>query len=114
MIDPAAQLIRLRGLCPGAELWTEPGPSGGPLVYLPELKVETAGAVRTIDGLLCPRARDGYDTRMFYSEQLPVSPMRNWAPHVVMGRGWHAHSWSGIGADQPWLDILASHLETVK
>lgn len=112
MTDHAAQLIRLRGLCPGAELWTEPGKAGGPLVYLPGLKVESSGSIRTIDGLLCPYPRDGYDTRMFYSEQMPVA--RNWAPHVVMGRGWAAHSWSGISFNQPWLDILASHLETVK
>ncbi len=112
MTDDAAQLVRLRGLCPGAELWTEPGEAGGSLVYLPDLKVESCGTIRTIDGLLCPRARDGYDTRMFYSQQMPVA--RNWATHVVMARGWAAHSWSGISSDLPWLDILASHLETIK
>ena len=109
MTDHAAQVTRLRDLCPGAELWTE---AGAPLVYLPDLKIASGGTVRTVDGLLCPRSRDGYDTRMFFSERLPVD--RNWSSHAVMARNWSAVSWSGIAADQPWLDILAGHLETVK
>ncbi|KRA84081.1 hypothetical protein [Altererythrobacter sp. Root672] len=105
----ARQLARLRALCPEAELWDE---AGSPLVFLPELRVESDGAVHTVDLLLCPRARDGYDTRLFFSKQLPKA--RNWAPHALMARGWFAFSWQGIASSQPWLDILGSHLEAVK
>ena len=42
----ASQLARLRALCPEAELWNE---AGSPLVFLPQLRVESAGAVHTVD-----------------------------------------------------------------
>lgn len=109
MTEPGQELARLRRLCPEAEQWDE---QGGSLVYLPGLRVESAGAIRTVDVLLCPRERDGYQTRLFFSEQLPVS--RNWSPYTLMARTWYACSWQGVPADQPWLDILASHLEAVK
>ncbi|MCC5611713.1 hypothetical protein LC612_34520 [Nostoc sp. CHAB 5834] len=109
MTEHDAQVARLRALCPGAELWDD---GGDPLVFLPGLKVLCAGETHTVDGLLCPRARDGYDTRLFFAEQLPVN--RNWGPHVIKALNWYAFSWSGIPADQPWLDILAGHIEAVK
>lgn len=109
MTGPAAELARLRALCPGAEIVDE---AGGPLVLLPDLKVESAGAVHTVDVLLCPRDKDGYETRIYYSRQLPV--VRNWAVHSLLTRPWHAFSWQGISAGQPWIDILAAHLEAAK
>ncbi len=110
MTDNDAQVARLRVLCPGAELWDE---GGNPLVFLPGLKVESFGSIHTVDALLCPRARDGYDTRLFFSVRLPAN--RNWNdPFTIKARPWYAFSWSGILATTPWLAILASHLEAVK
>lgn len=109
MTDHDKQLERLRALCPGAELWNE---AGAPLVFLPDLKVESAGATHTIDALLCPRARDNYESRLYFSRQLPAN--RNWGAHNLMTRTWWAFSWQGISAGQPWIDILAGHLEAVK
>ena len=65
----AVELDRLKALCPGAELWDE---GGAPLVFLPDMKVEASGAVHLVDLLLCPRARDSYETRLFFSAQLPT------------------------------------------
>lgn len=103
------QLGRLRALCPGAELWDE---AGAPLVFLPDLKVESAGSIHTIDALLCPRPRDNYESRLYFSARLPAN--RNWGAHNVMTRTWWAFSWQGISSGQPWIDILAGHLEAVK
>lgn len=106
----AVELDRLKAFCPGAELWDE---GGAPLVFLPNMKVESSGAVHLVDLLLCPRARDSYETRLFFSAQLPSG--RNWQPpNAIMARSWHTFSWQGIKAEQPWIDILASHLEAVK
>ncbi len=105
----AAQLARLRGVCPGAEVWTD---GSQPLVYMPGLRVESSGGVHIVDALLCPKGRDGYETRLFFSQRLPVD--RNWQTAVISARTWYAASWSGIAAGQPWLDILGSHLETMK
>jgi hypothetical protein len=103
------QVSRLRALCPETELWDE---AGAPLVFLPNLKVEAAGTVHIVDALLCPRRRDNYESRLYFSVQLPVN--RNWASHGIMTRTWWAFSWQGISANQPWIDILAGHLEALK
>lgn len=105
MTGHSDEIARLRTLCSGATLWDE---AGEPLVFLPDLKVESAGAVHTVDALLCPRMRDGYETRLYYSRQLPAP--RAWSTHAVMAGSWSTFSWQGISASQPWLDILASHL----
>ncbi len=109
MNGDAAELARLRALSPNAELWTE---AGGPLVYMPDLTVQSGGAKHKVDALLCPRPRDGYLTRLFFS--VPLGGGRAWTPYAIMAGNWFAFSWQGISADQPWLDILASHLEAAK
>lgn len=103
------QVSRIRALCPETELWDE---AGAPLVFLPDLKVEAAGNTHVVDALLCPRPRDSYVSRLYFSARLPVN--RNWASHVIMARTWWAFSWQGISANQPWIDILAGHLESAK
>lgn len=103
------QLVRLRALCPGAELWED---TGGVLVYLPGLSVESKGARHKVDGLLSPGPRDGYENRLYFSAQLPIA--RNWNSYALKARNWFAISWRGIRSDAPWLDILAGHLEAVK
>lgn len=109
MTDRSAQLARLQTLCRGAELWDD---ATGPVVHLPEIKVESGGSLHTVDALLWPAGRDGYDTRLFFSAKLPVN--RNWQVYNVLTKTWHAISWNGISGNQPWLDILAGHLEAVK
>jgi hypothetical protein len=107
--DADTEFAALRKLSPGAELWQE---GGQPLVFLPRLKVLSGVSTIEVDGLLCPRARDSYLTRLFFSKQLPVT--RNWTAYTIMARSWHAISWQGVPADVAWLEILAMHLEAVK
>lgn len=102
-------MARLRALCPGAELWDD---GGAPLVFLPGLLVESAGSKHRLDALLSPQAREGYESRLYFSAKLPIN--RNWAAHAIKARNWFAFSWRGITAGQPWLDILAGHLEAAK
>ena len=83
----AAQVARLRAVCPGAELWDE---GGVPLVLLPDMKVESVGLTKIVDALLCPRGWDGYDTKLFFATN-PAKPL-NWQAHVIKTRTWHAAS----------------------
>ncbi|HTN14473.1 MAG TPA: hypothetical protein VL094_06675 [Sphingomonadaceae bacterium] len=109
MTDQAAEVARLRALCPGAELLQD---GNSPVVFLPSLKVWSGGVQHTVDALLSPRGHHTYETRLFFSVRLP--PGLNWQMYTLLARTWHAVSWRGISAAQPWLDILASHLEVVK
>lgn len=109
MSSDAAQFAALRKLCPKAELWDE---GGQPLVFISGLPVTSGGAVHVVDVLLCPRERDSYQSRLFFSQQLPVA--RNWSCFSIKAGSWFAFSWQGVPADLTWGEILASHLEAVK
>ena len=109
MTDPAAEVTRLRVLCPGAELMQD---GNLPVVFLPGLKVRSGGLLHEVDALLSPRGHHSYETRLFFSTRLP--PSLNWQTYTLLARTWYAVSWRGIAAGQPWLDILASHMEVVK
>jgi len=109
--DHAAEVARLRVLCPGAELLCN---GSAPVVFLPSLKVWSAGILHTVDALLSPLGHNGYDTRLFFSAKLPCSSTRNWQISTLLARTWHVVSWRGISQAQCWLDILAGHLEVVK
>lgn len=108
MIDAAAELVTLRALCPGAELWIEVGQS---VPFLPDLTIEKEGAGSLkLDALLWPYHRDNYPSRLFLSETIPWSIGGQWTQSVVQGRAWHACSWGPVPADRPWIEILANHL----
>ena len=110
MTDVNEQLATMRSLCQGAELWEE---GGRPLVFLPGLKVHSGGEVHTVDGLLCPRDRDGYETRLFLSKAFP-GKVANWNVFNIKGRTWHSPSWQGVSAKLPWLEILGGHLSPLQ
>jgi hypothetical protein len=110
MTDDAAELAKIRSLCKDAELWDE---GGKLLVFLPGLKIHSGGALHTVDGLLCPRPRDSYATRLFLSKPFPAKG-RNWKTYNIKGRTWHACSWKDVPASLPWLEILACHLDPLK
>lgn len=109
MNSHSAQFAALSKLCPKAELWDE---GGQPLVFIPGLPVSSCGAVHVVDVLLAPGERDSYQTRLFFSRQLPAA--RNWSCFSIKAGSWFAFSWQGVPANLTWDEILASHLEAVK
>jgi hypothetical protein len=106
MTDTAAELEALRALCPEAEIWME---GGHPLAHLPGLKYFLGGQPRQDDALLCPRARDGYATRLFFKE-IPQGTSAKWTAHNICGKTWYTRSWKDISADLPWIEIVSNHL----
>lgn len=47
-----------------------------------------------VDALLCPMPRDGYNSRLFFSEQIAGGPTYNWNGNIrVLERNWCAISW---------------------
>lgn len=109
MTDQAAELFKLRDLCPAAEIWTD---GGHPAVFMPKLQFKAQGGMHTRDVLLWPQARDGYATRLFLSAQVPGA--QNWNSFSICGRQWFACSWQGVPAHLPWIEILANHLRAFR
>lgn len=105
-MTPAAGMADLRRINRRAELWDD---AGGPLVFLPSLKVLHNCQTVTVDGLLVPREHSSYETRLFLSQPFPDRG-QNWTVHQILGRVWHAMSFRGVPASLPWRDILANHL----
>jgi hypothetical protein len=100
------EIAKLRKVAPGAELWEE---AGGPLVYLPNLRIKHNGDQVIANALLSPRAHSSYTTRLFFDRQFPDKG-QNWTVHNLMGRTWHAMSFNNVPETLPWIEILANHL----
>ncbi|KAB7725507.1 hypothetical protein F5984_26060 [Rudanella paleaurantiibacter] len=66
------------------------------------------------DALLCSLPREGYNSRLFFSEQIAGGPTLNWNGNIrVLGRNWYAISWQ----TQPGLrlaEILSVHLKAFR
>lgn len=110
MMDPASELRKLRRICRRAELHED---GGQPLVHLPELRVQHAGAVEMVDGLLAPRPHGGYVSRLFLSKPFPDRG-QNWTTHHLLGALWHAMSWNGVDPCLGWDEILGAHLRPLQ
>lgn len=64
------------------------------------------------DALLCPVAKDGYPSRLYFSTQITGPYMRNWnVTNVRIGeRNWWAFSWRVALASPTLALLLISHL----
>jgi hypothetical protein len=67
----------------------------------------------TVDALLSPRLRNGYETRLYLSQPFPGKG-QNWSTTSIKGSTWHVCSWNGVPATLPWLEIVACHLGVLK
>ena len=85
--------------------------AGQPIVYLPSFRFRSGGTDIMMDLLLYPRSHGSYTTRLFFRNQL--SKGQNWRSYFVCGETWWAPSWQNVIADQPWISMLASHLQAV-
>jgi hypothetical protein len=109
MLTPE-HLVELNAICPGAKEM----PEGGLFyVFLPALKISTAGQILELDALLCPQLRDGYATRLFLSQAVPDRG-NNWTTHQILGRTWCTWSWNNVSASQRPAQILAGHLVALR
>lgn len=81
---------------------------GKPVFYIPGLQVRTHAGVETVDAILYPHPKDGYESRLYVDRQIPARA--GWTTSVVCGKTWYACSWRGVSGTLPLLDMLRSHL----
>lgn len=90
---PAEQIEALKRLYPNLSSATE----GGMTFFLIEKVVlPDCCAPREVSALLCPTAREGYQSRLFISVQVQHPGKANWNPaggSLILGRQWWALSW---------------------
>jgi hypothetical protein len=92
MAIPEEQLKELATLFPGVAAAEE----GGDTFYLiPSLRLPQGTSPEVVDALLCPTRRDGYESRLYFSEHIRCPNTLNWTVNGVhmLGRNWWAISW---------------------
>jgi hypothetical protein len=78
---------------------------------LPKLKLAARCSPSVTDGLLCPSAREGYLTRMFYADCVQGANVANWKVYKVLDQDWHAFSWQGVEPTLRLVQMVAAHLQ---
>jgi hypothetical protein len=109
---PAEEQVReLAALFPDVQQADE----GGVTFYMiPAHRLPEGCIPGEVDLLLCPAARDGYPSRLYFSAQVQSGTVLNWnAVHHILGRRWYAVSWrtrEGLRLAQ----MVSAHLDAVR
>ena len=106
------QVALLKKLCPSAAEATEGGVT---FLHLGQISLPNGCNPRLVEALLCPVARDGYQSRLFLSEKVAhTGKGQNWNGNAyILGRTWWAVSWhtrQGI----PFHEMVLGHLEAFR
>ena len=113
------QVRELARVFPGTRAALEGGVA---YYFLPAVKLPGHCVPDTLDLLLCPVHRDGYDTRLFFPEQVhrPPNPDQkkrlNWNGQArILERNWHALSWKIPGVlGMRLIQMVLCHLEALQ
>ena len=108
----ADELDELKSLSSNPVPLTE---GGFEFVFMLKVKMPAGCTPSEVDLLLCPQTKDGYATRLYFSEQVTGPKSLNWNGSVrIAERNWVAYSWQGVASDQRLLQILLGHLDAFK
>ena len=82
---------------------------------IPNLVLPEGRTPNVVDSLLCPSARDGYPSRMFFARRIDGGRGGNWnATDVrILERNWYAFSWK-TRPDLRLAQMVAAHLDGLR
>ena len=111
---PADQVAELKAFAPGVASCEERGVT---YFLLPNLQLPAGCVPPTVDALLCPTPRDGYESRLFFSQEITTGARaQNW--HVknerIFDRSWFAFSWKTNQAGLRLAQMVTEHLCALK
>ncbi|TAM83469.1 MAG: hypothetical protein EPN47_05000 [Acidobacteria bacterium] len=111
MVDQR-HLQEIRSLCPGLKQLTE---GGVDYVLLPALRLPDGCTPCVVDCLLVLGSRDGYDTRLYFSQVVTSPQGRNWNSQNIriLERNWFAYSWRIPTGLRP-IETLLAHLQALR
>ena len=108
---PEDQIDELKRIAPSISLAVE---GGYTFIYIEQLKLPDGCKPEAVDVLLCPMPKDGYMSRLFFSEQITGCPTRNWNGNLrALNRNWHAISWR-VNDGYRLLEMLLIHLKALR
>lgn len=110
MKTPGEQMAELQRFYPDAKVIPE---GGIEFIYIPNLKLPSGCTPEIVEALLCPVHRDGYPTRLFYSQQIANIPPKNWNGNIrICDRSWVSYSWNSRNGME-LLEMVRYHLSTL-
>lgn len=89
---------------------------GSETLFLMEgTRLPTGCSPAKCDTLLCPSGRDGYSSRLFFSEQVSGPYQRNWnATNVrLVERNWFAYSWKIVASGLTLAELVNEHMSAL-
>lgn len=106
---PAEQIEALKPYCAKLGKVAEGGVT---LFLLSELRLPAGCTPQTCDALLCPVARDGYPSRLYFSVLVSGPYPRNWnvSNARIAERNWFAFSWRVDLPQSTLVQLLIAHL----
>jgi hypothetical protein len=106
---PKEQINALKRYCAKLSALVEAGTT---FLFLEGLRLPAGCDPRVCDGLLCPVARDGYPSRLYFSALVASPYRRNWnVSNARIGeKNWFAFSWKVDSPDSTLEKILVAHL----
>lgn len=105
------EIDELRSVTPDLSI-TEEG--GYTFIRLHNLHLPSGCTPNIVDALLLPSPRDGYFSRLFFSQRIMGGPERNWNATVrIADSTWHAVSWQ-TQAGLRLIEMLHSHLKALR
>jgi hypothetical protein len=112
------QVDLLKLICPLVQVAEE---IGATIYLLPQLKLPEGCVPGTVDALLCPSPHTGYNSRLFFNQQIQTTHTRrtqqplNWNGQVrVLERDWYAFSWQTDVSGLALIQILQLHLDGLR
>lgn len=108
-MTPDAQHAQIIDLCAKARLINE---TGRKVVFLPSMTFKVGKGQATQDLLYVPFHHSGYDSRLFFTEQLGGNIAANWTQHHLIGRQWWAPSFK-VNTVLSWRDQILQHVKVV-
>jgi hypothetical protein len=111
MTLPDDQLDELKKFYPAAACAKEAGIT---YVLLPKAALPIGCDPPNVDLLLCPAARDGYPSRLYFSTQVESPKQLNWNGSTrVLERNWFAYSWK-IEPSIRLAQMVQAHLQAFR
>jgi hypothetical protein len=111
MSFPQDQIDELKRIAPDL-CFAEEG--GLPYILIRQLQLPDGCTPASTDVLLCPRPRDGYESRLFFPQVITGIPPRNWNGKLrSLERNWFAMSWRVPGGLR-LAETLIIHLKALK
>lgn len=88
---PESEIKELKSIAPDLSYAQEGGQT---YILIKDLPLPDGCTPAVSDVLLCPKGRDGYESRLFFPAKITGGPIRNWNGNLrVLDKNWFAFSW---------------------